>query len=308
MAVSIGLASPSLAVLVEGSKTPANSSLPGAGMGVKSRGGCRGKGAGYRDKVGDKGCSTFLRPSPKRNSEGEFLLEKPDPAGSSVMFTKTAMSLSLPTPRVQELLPLFFSRAFIRSDMKSACLPPPAIRGAPADCGSPSCPVCSILFGGSGTGFFAGGGGGLLEIGGGGGGNGTSPLLLLEIGGGGGTKSGGGSQKSDGGGGGKSIFNVGGGAGKLSGSVRKMPLSRFTLGGRTGEAEIADERLSGGGGGCSEVLLLWTFCGLRNGCARPGALALFVSAFNKEKNKTTDRVSKKALMPLPKNINRCERT
>lgn len=161
--------------------------------------------------------------------------------------------------------------------MKSTCLPSPAIRGGPTDCGSPSCPVFSSLFGGSGTGFFAGGGGGLLETGGGGGGNGTSPLLLLETGGGGGTKSGGGSPKS-GGGGGKSIFSVGGGAGKLSGSVRKMPLSRFTLGGRTGEAEIVDERLSGGGGGCREVLLLCTFCGLRNGCARPGALVLFVSA------------------------------
>lgn len=161
--------------------------------------------------------------------------------------------------------------------MKSACLPPPAIRGGPADCGSPPCPVFSSLLGGSGTGFFTGSGGGLLETGGGGGGNGTSPLLLLDTGGGGGTKSGGGSQKSDGGGG-KSIFSVGGGAGKLSGSVRKMPLSRITLEGRTGEAEIADERLSGGGGGCSEVLLLWTFCGLSNGCARPGALALFVSA------------------------------
>lgn len=176
--------------------------------------------------------------------------------------------------------------------MKSACLPPPAIRGGPADCGSPSCPVFASLFGGSGTGFFVGSGGGLLETGGGGRGNGTSPLLLLETGGGGGTKSGGGSQKSDGGGGGgKSICNVGGGAGKLSGSVRKMPLSRFTLEGRTGEAEIADERLSGGGGGCSEVLLLRMFCGLSNGCARPGALALFVSAFNKQKNKRTDTVS-----------------
>lgn len=163
--------------------------------------------------------------------------------------------------------------------MKSACLPPPAIRGGPADSGSPPCPVFSSLLGGSGTGFFTGSGGGLLQTGGGGGGNGTSPLLLLDTGGGGGTKSGGGSQNSDGGGGGgKSIVNVGGGAGKLSGYVREMPLSRFTLEDRTGEAEIADERLSGGGGGSSEVLLLWIFCGLSNGCARPGALALFVSA------------------------------
>lgn len=107
--------------------------------------------------------------------------------------TKPDISYSLPTPRVQELLPLFFSRAFIRSDMKSPCLPPPAIRGGPVDCGSPSCPAFSSLFGGSGTGFFAGRAGGLLQIGGGGGGNGTSPLMLPETGGGGGTKSGGGS-------------------------------------------------------------------------------------------------------------------
>lgn len=158
--------------------------------------------------------------------------------------------------------------------MKSACLPPPPIGSGPADRGSPACPVFSSLFDGSGTGFFVRGGG-LVETGGGGGGNGTSPLLLLEAGGGGGgTKSGGGSQKSDGGGG-KSTFNAGGGAGKVSGSVRKMPLSRLTLEGRIGEAEIADDRLSGGGGGCSEFLLLWNFCSLITGCARPGALMLF---------------------------------
>lgn len=39
----------------------------------------QGERTGYREKVGDKGCPTFLRPL-KRNSEGEFLLEKPDPA------------------------------------------------------------------------------------------------------------------------------------------------------------------------------------------------------------------------------------
>lgn len=193
------------------------------------------------------------------------------------------MAWSPPAPRVQELLPLFFSRAFIRSDMKSACLPPPPIGGGPADRGSPACPVFSSLFEGSGTGFFVGGGG-LLETGGGGGGNGRSPLPLMDAGGGGGTKSGGGSQKSDGGGGGgKSIFSVGGGAGKLSGSVRKIPLSRLILEGRIGETEIADDRLSGGGGGCSEFPLLWYFCGLITDCARPGALTLFDLAFNKQK-------------------------
>lgn len=168
--------------------------------------------------------------------------------------------------------------------MKSACLPPAPVRGGPADRGSPSCPVFSSLFEGSGTGFFVGGGG-LLETGGGGGGGGSgrSPLPLLEAGGGGGTKSGGGSQKSDGGGGGKSIFNVGGGAGKLSGSVRKTPLSRLTLEGRIGETEIADDRLSGGGGGCSEFLLLWDFCGLTIDCARAGPVTLFDLAFNKQK-------------------------
>lgn len=165
--------------------------------------------------------------------------------------------------------------------MKSACLPPPPVGGGPAGCGSPACPVFSSLFEGSGTGFFVGGDG-LLETGGGGGGNGRPPLPLLEAGGGGGTKSGGDSQKSDGGGG-KSIFNVGGGAGKLSGSVRKTPLSRLALEGRTVETAIADDRLSGGGGGCSEFLLLWYFCGPITDCARPGALTLFDLAFNKQK-------------------------
>lgn len=262
--------------------------LPGAGMGVKSR---DGEVQGERSRLQGQRVLYLLETLPrgtlKENSSWRSLIQH----DILTCLTEPDISYSLPTPRVQELLPLFFSRAFIRSDMKSPCLPPPAIRGGPVDCGSPSCPVFSSLFGGSGTGFFAGGGGGLLEIGGGGGGNGTSPLMLLETGGGGGTKSGGGSQKSGGGGGGKSIFNVGG-AGKLSGSVRKTPLSRFPLEGRTGEAERTEERLSGGGGGCSEVLLLWTFCGLSNGCARPAALALFVSAFKKQENKRTDTVSK----------------
>lgn len=169
--------------------------------------------------------------------------------------------------------------------MKSACLPPPPIGGGPADLGSPSCTVFSCLFEGSGTGFFARGGG-LLETGGGGGGKGRSSSPLLEEGGGGGTKSGGGSQKSDGGGGGgggKPAVRLGGGAGKLSGSARKMPLSRLTLEGRIGETLIADDRLSGGGGGCSEFLLFTYFCGLNTGCARPGALRLFDLAFNKQK-------------------------
>lgn len=168
--------------------------------------------------------------------------------------------------------------------MKSACLPPSPGGAGPADRGSPACPVLSGLFEGSGTGFFVRGGG-LMETGGGGGGggNGRSPLALLEAGGGGGTKSGGGSQKSDGGGGGKSIVSVGGGAGKLSGSVRKTPLSRLTLEGRIGETEITDDRLSGGGGGSSEFFLPWYFCGLIAGCARPGALTLFGLAFDKRK-------------------------
>lgn len=165
--------------------------------------------------------------------------------------------------------------------MKSACLPPSPGGGGPADRGSPACPVFSGLFEGSGTGFFVRGGG-LMATGGGGGGNGRSPLALLEAGGGGGTKSGGGSEKSDGGGG-KLTISVGGGAGKLSGSVRKSPLSRLTLEGRMGELEIADDRLSGGGGGSSEVLLLWYFCGLIAGCVRAGALTLFGLAFNKWK-------------------------
>lgn len=165
--------------------------------------------------------------------------------------------------------------------MKSACLPPPPMGGGPADRGSPACPVFSSLVEGSGTGFFVRGGG-LLATGRGGGGNGRSPLPLLEAGGGGGTKSGGGSQKSDGGVG-KSIFSAGGGAGKLSGSVRKTPLSRLTLEGRIGETEIADDRLSGGGGGCSEFLLLWYLCDLITDCARPGTLMLSDLAFNKQK-------------------------
>jgi len=238
-------------------------------------------------KWGTEGTAPYYLRPPRRNSEGEFLLERPDPARPSTQNQPCASQnqLQLRSPRgptVQELLPLFFSRAFIRSDMKSACLPPPPSGGGPADRGSPACPVFSTLFEGSGTGFFVGGGG-LLETGGGGGGggNGRSPLPLLEAGGGGGTKSGGDSQKSDGGE--KSIFSVGGGAGKLSGSVRKTPLSRLTLEGRIGETETADDRLSGGGGGCSEFLLAWYFCGLIADCARPGALMLFDLAFKKQK-------------------------
>lgn len=169
--------------------------------------------------------------------------------------------------------------------MKSACLPPPPIGGGPAALGSPSCSAFPCLFGGSGTGFFVRVGG-LLETGGGGGGGGRSALLLLmDGGGGGGTKSGGGSQRSAGGGGGKSSIREGGGAGKLSGSVRKIPLSRFTLEGRMGEALTADDRRSGGGGGCSEFLLFSCFC-LSAGGARLAALISFALSRRNKRTKS----------------------
>lgn len=52
-----------------------------------------GEAAGYRNKVGDRGHPTLLIETPRRNSEGEFLLEEPDPARPFVMPHKNSYGL-----------------------------------------------------------------------------------------------------------------------------------------------------------------------------------------------------------------------
>lgn len=142
------------------------------------------------------------------------------------------------------MLPLFFCKAFMRSDMKS-CSPPPPLGG----------PGFSCLFGGTGGllttigGFSADSG---VKAGGGGGGGGNGyPASPTKEGGGGGTKSGG-ASKSGGGGGSSSSSKGGGGGGggrRSLGRAEKPAAVPLALGGIPGLPLTSEDLRTGAGGG-----------------------------------------------------------
>lgn len=152
------------------------------------------------------------------------------------------------------MLPLFFCKAFIRSDMKSCSpLPPP-----------PGGPGFSFLFGGAGGLLTPTGGGfgasGAGAGGGGGGGGNWEPASPANDGGGGGTKSGGPSLKSGGGGGSSSSSRGGGGGGggrESSGRAGKPPLGPLALGTVAGLPQTSEDRRTGGGGGRLDLGSWW---------------------------------------------------